>query len=293
MALLTWDFDPVFLQLGPLTIRYYGLIFALTLLGGFWLWRRQALRGGYSERFAEGFLLWGAVATVVGARLGHCFFYRAGYFLTHPLEIFAVWEGGLASHGATVGLVIALAAYALRWRVPVLEVMDRFVFSAALASASIRLANFLNSEIVGRPTDVPWAVRFVRFEKEAVPRHPSQLYEFAMGLCVLAGLVLADRLAGRERRKVGMLTGLFLIAYFSGRFCVEFFKEYHTLHDSTLTMGQYLSIPAVAAGIAVLARSLLRGRRSCELPRPEAVRAGEKKTPAGRKTGGRKVGRSR
>jgi len=257
---IVFDLDPIFIEVGPFQVRYYGLVFAATLLAGFFLWRGQMLRGGHSRKLADGFLLWGVVAVVVGARLAHCLFYEPGRYLADPLAILRFWEGGLASHGATVALVIALAWYARRHRVPVLEAMDRFTFSAAAGAAGIRLGNFLNSEIVGRATDLPWAVRFVHYDQGVVARHPSQLYEFALGLAVLGVLVLADRLAGRERRPVGLLTGLFFVVYFAGRFGVEFFKEYQALEGSFLTMGQYLSIVPLLAGAALLAWSLVRAR---------------------------------
>jgi len=257
LAEFVHNIDPVLIDFGPVQIRYYGLVFAITLLVGFAFWRGQMRRGGYPPAVADGFLVWGVLATIVGARLGHCFFYNAEYYLQNPLDVLWFWQGGLASHGATVGLVAATALYAWRNRIRIVEVMDRFTLSAAVGAAGIRLGNFLNSEIVGRPTDVAWAVKFLHYGNDAVPvaRHPSQLYEFAMGLTVLGLLIVADRLAGREKRPLGLMTGLFFVLYFAGRFGVEFFKEAHTpaRRSTGLTMGQYLSILPFVFGVGLLA----------------------------------------
>ncbi len=255
-----WNLDPVLVRLGPVVIRYYGVVFVCTLVTAFLFWRWQMRRGGYSREIIEGFITWGTVATIVGARLGHCIFYemlpawfayKPNIYIEHPIQILYFWQGGLASHGATVGLVIALVLYSRWHKLPLLELMDRFSPSAAVGAAGIRFGNFLNSEIVGRATHVPWAVTFAHYDN--VPRHPSQLYEFAMGLFVLLAVIMADRWAGREKRPRGLLVGLFLLLYFTGRFFVEFFKEYQTLGPSSfLTMGQWLSIIPMIIGAALL-----------------------------------------
>jgi len=247
-----FNLDPVAIQLGPLQIRYYGIVFAATLAVAYILWRWQMLRGSHSKKVTESFVTWGVIAVLVGARLGHCLFYEPGRYLSDPVSIFFFWHGGLSSHGATIGLLIALVLFARKNRLPVLEVTDCFAMSVAVGAAGVRLGNFLNSEIVGRATDLPWAVRFVRHDNGAVARHPSQLYEFAMGLGVLGLLLLVDRLAGRKKRPLGLLTGLFLVVYFLGRFLVEFVKEYQVLGYATLTMGQWLSIVPFLAGVGLL-----------------------------------------
>ena len=246
------NLDPVALHVGPIQIRYYGLVFVATLMAAYGMWRKQMLRGGYPKVMIDRFMIWGAVATLAGARLGHCLFYEPARVLNDPVSILFLWQGGLASHGATIGLILALVLFARRKHLPVLEIMDRFTMSAAVGAAGIRLGNFLNSEIVGRATDVPWAVRFMRYDHGAVARHPSQLYEFTMGLGVLLMLLLADRWAGREKRPLGLMTGLFLTVYFAGRFIVEFFKEFQTPWESVLTMGQILSFVPFCAGVGLL-----------------------------------------
>lgn len=246
------NLDPVLLRLGPLQIRYYGMVFVATLVVAYWMWRRQMLRGGHPAVLADRFLIWGTIATLAGARLGHCLFYEPQRFIEDPISILFFWQGGLASHGATIGLVLALFLFARKNRLRVLELMDRFAMSAAVGSAGIRLGNFLNSEVVGRATSVPWAVRFMYYDQGAVARHPSQLYEFGLGLLVLLILYLADRWASREKRPLGLMTGLFLTVYFAGRFFVEFFKELQTPWESVLTMGQILSIIPFLVGVGLL-----------------------------------------
>jgi prolipoprotein diacylglyceryl transferase len=151
-----------------------------------------------------------------------------------------------------------MLGFSLKYKLRYLEILDRMAMPSAVGAAAVRLGNFFNSEIVGRPTDLPWAVDFVRYDRMmGLPptcRHPSQLYEFALGMTVLGSLYIADRVAGREKRPLGLLAGLFLVLYFTGRFFVEFVKEYQTLsgNESFLTMGQYLSIIPVAAGIILL-----------------------------------------
>ncbi len=263
MDAFVWDIDPIIIKLGPIQLRYYGIIFASMLYIGFLLWKHQMLRGGHSEEVADKFLLWGIIAILVGSRLGHCFFYEPERFLSDPITILYFWKGGLSSHGATVGLVTGLFLIAYKHNFTFLEALDRFAMSATVGAAAVRLGNFLNSEIVGRPTDLPWAVRFPRHDcysselcEAAVPRHPSQLYEFFFGLLVLLALHLADRFAGREKRPLGLLGGLFFVLYFSGRFMIEFVKEYQVddliQDDSYLTMGQYLSFIPFLFGVGLL-----------------------------------------
>jgi phosphatidylglycerol---prolipoprotein diacylglyceryl transferase len=251
-----WDIDPVIVFLGPLQLRYYGLIFASMLYIGFIIWRKQMLRAGYSLELAERFLIWGVLAVLIGARLGHCLFYEPERYLSDPITILYFWKGGLASHGATVGLVVSMFLFCRKYKLRYLEVLDRMAMPSAVGAAAVRLGNFFNSEIVGRVTDVPWAVDFVRYDammgEPATCRHPSQLYEFSMGLFVLLSLYLADRFAGKEKRPLGLLAAMFLILYFAGRFTVEYFKEFQTLEESVLTMGQYLSIVPFTAGVILL-----------------------------------------
>ena len=254
------NLDPVLFSIGSLHIRYYGVIFALTLLAAFALWNWQMRRGGYSAAMSENFIIYGVIATIVGSRIGHCLFYEWDIYSADPLRILRFWEGGLASHGAGLGLLIALYIYARKYKVTYLELLDRFSFAVMAGAAGVRLGNFVNSEIVGRVTTVSWGVRFMwgKNIEEVALRHPSQLYEFFMGLFLLGLLVIIDRIAGKEKRPLGLLSGVFLTGYFLLRFCVEFFKEYQTGLVSTagLTMGQYLSIIPCIVGVGLIIWSL-------------------------------------
>ena len=263
---LTWELDPILIELGPISIRYYGVLFGLVFIGGFYLQRWQFMRGGGKENHARDFVTLGVIAVLAGSRLGHVIFYEPMRALRDPLWVFQIWKGGLASHGATIGLVLAVWYHARRFGQPFLEGADRFSFAAALGATLVRVGNFLNSEIVGRVTDGTWGVRFPRYDRDVIPaplRHPSQLYEVGLGLAVLGGLWVVDRLAGRENRPRGLLAATFFALYFTGRFIVEFFKEYQTLTpDFPLTMGQCLSIPAALLGYVGVVWSIKRGEKA-------------------------------
>jgi len=294
-----WNIDPTLLQLGPLGIRYYGVIFAVGILLGYHLWRRQMARGGHDGEIADRFLVWGVFAVLIGSRLGHCFFYEYEYYLKHPLRILYIWTGGRASHGATVGLIVTLAWFARKYRYNAVEVMDHIAMSATMGAIFVRLGNFMNGEIVGKEFHGAWAVRFQRYVEinQAVyeaghgplawaafplPRHPSQLYEAAGAFVVFLVLYLLDRRL-KENRPRGLMAGLFLIGYFTFRFLVEFVKEFqslgrivadpvkHVLHvepTAGLTMGQFLSVPFILLGIGFVVWSL-RTRQSAAVLSPK------------------------
>jgi prolipoprotein diacylglyceryl transferase len=247
-----WNVDPVFLRLGPVHLRYYGICFALTIILGYYLFEWQMARRGYARDVSARFLLYAVVGLTVGARLGHCFFYHPRLYLRHPLEIARVWQGGLASHGATIGLLLAAVVYSRRGHVPFLVLMDGTAYAAAVGAILIRIGNFFNSEIIGRETSVPWGVRFLR--RDALLRHPSQIYEALGGLCILGVLLALQR--NRLSKTPGFIAGIFFVVYFAFRFIVEFVKEYQVFHRG-LTMGQYLSIPFLLLGAAILVRVLV------------------------------------
>ncbi|MEZ4221602.1 MAG: prolipoprotein diacylglyceryl transferase [Polyangiaceae bacterium] len=252
MPTFTWDIDPIFFKIGPLALRYYSLLFVFVFLGGYWLLKWQVERGGGDEEDAGDFIVYGVLGVLVGSRLGHVLFYDLDKALKDPLWVFRIWEGGLASHGAVLGLIFAMYLFTKRRRIPFLEGSDRFAFSAALGATLVRVGNFFNSEIVGRLTDQSWGVRFPRYDRgvpEAPLRYPSQLYEVALGLFVLLCLYLWDKRLGGEKRPRGAMISLFFALYFPGRFVIEFYKEHQTLEPTSfLTMGQYLSIPGALLG---------------------------------------------
>lgn len=248
-----WDIDPSILTVGPLQIRYYSLLLACVVVIGYYLWQWQMRKAGYDEAVIIIFPWYIVILGIVGARLGHCFFYESSYYLSNPVSIIKVWRGGLSSHGTAVGILTAIFLYSHIKKIPWHVVLDSNAFVSALIATFVRIGNFMNSEIVGRVTDLPWCVHFMRYQdKGKYCRHPSQLYEASFGLAILVGLILLDR-KFREKRPPALLSAFFLVSYFSCRFLVEFVKEYQTLpSDSPLTMGQYLSIPFFLTGVYLL-----------------------------------------
>ncbi len=232
-------------------IRYYSMLFVVVFLGGHALLKWQIERAHGSAEDANDFIVYGVLGVLLGARLGHVLFYDLDKALADPAWVFKIWTGGLASHGAVIGLIIAMWLFTQRRGIPFLEGADRFSFSAALGATLVRLGNLLNSEIVGKKTDGTWGFRFPHFEANPPLRHPSQLYEVALGLTVLGSLWLLDKKLGKEKRPRGALISAFFLLYFCGRFVVEFFKEFQPGEDvdSMLRMGQILSLPGIALGI--------------------------------------------
>jgi prolipoprotein diacylglyceryl transferase len=193
--------------------------------------------------------------TVIGARLGHCLFYNPEYYLSNPIEIFKVWEGGLASHGAAIGILTAIYLFAKKKKnYPMLWTLDRIVIVVALAGTFIRLGNLFNSEIIGTPTEVSWA--FVFTAVDDIPRHPAQLYE-SIAYFIIFLILLFIYYKGIEKNKNGLLFGLFLLLVFTFRFFVEFLKENQSGFEESLVlnMGQLLSIPFVIVGIVFIIKS--------------------------------------
>ena len=259
MLAFTWDVDPLLVHF-PATwdrlpvdgIRYYSLLYVLVFLGGYKLFDWQLRRAGGDPEDAHDFVLYGVAAVLVGARLGHVLFYEWERFVQNPLWSLEIHHGGLSSHGGAIGLAVAMYAYTLQRRQSFIEGCDRFAFSAALGAILVRIGNFFNSEIVGKPTGAGFGVRFPRYDGYLDPplRHPTQLYEALLGLSVLGLLLWADQRLGKELRPRGALIALFLATYFSGRFVLEFWKEappYETAWG--LDTGQWLSIAPALAGV--------------------------------------------
>jgi len=291
----TWEPNPEIFRIGAFAVRYYGLLFVGVFIGGFYLLRWQFMRVGWKEQDVSDFVIPGMLAVIIGSRLGHVVFYEPGYYFSHPVEIIKFWKGGLASHGATLGLVVAGWWFARKKHMSFAEFGDRFSFSAAVGAALVRLGNFFNSEIVGRATDQTWGVRFpLCHEDRMLPldqiplRHPSQLYEFLMGGAILGILLLVDKKLG-EKRPRGLLVALFLVLYFMARFIVEFFKEFQgdLKEVGGLTMGQLLSIPLFLAGVAWMiwavrrklpaASVIPRYTEEAPAPKPAARKSGKKR----------------
>ena len=248
------QFDPVALQLGPLAIRWYGLMyllaFALFLLLGRWR-IKHGPQPGWTVRELDDLLFYGVLGVVLGGRLGYVLFYQPAHFLAHPLEIFSVWQGGMAFHGGFLGVLVAMALFARKTRKSWLTVTDFIAPLVPLGLAAGRIGNFINGELWGRVTDLPWGMVFRG--AGPLPRHPSQLYQFA-----LEGVLLFAILwwYSARPRPMGAVSAMFLIGYGALRFCAEFFREpddFLGLLAFNLSMGQWLSLPMILAGVAMLA----------------------------------------
>ena len=275
---IQWGPDPEIFQLGPLSIRWYGLLFASGFLIGQYILTRIFKAEGKPEQDVETLTLYMVIATILGARLGHCLFYDPVYYLSNPLEILRIWKGGLASHGAAFGILFSLYLYVnydikakyflglipysfsskkiKREGQSYLWIVDRIVITVALAGCFIRFGNLMNSEILGTPTDLPWGFVFTENSMYGdVARHPAQLYE-SISCLILFFILLAIWNKKRNKTPEGLLLGLFLIFIFGLRFFYEFIKVVQEDFESDLPlkMGQILSIPLVLAGIYLLYR---------------------------------------
>jgi len=249
-----WSVSPEIFSFNFIHVRWYGILFAMCFVVGYQIMIKIYNKEGKTEKQLESLSYYMIFSTVIGARLGHCLFYAPEYYLANPFEILKVWEGGLASHGAAVGIIFALWLYSKKQQdISLLWILDRIVLVVALSGFFIRLGNFFNSEILGMPTDVPWAIIFDRVDN--VPRHPSQLYE-AFAYLISFGILM--QLYKKEYwKKEGFLFGLFLVLIFGVRFFVEFTKEIQVDFEKTLPldMGQLLSIPLVLIGLYFLFRN--------------------------------------
>jgi len=267
MAYIYWNVSPDILRIGGFSLRWYGVLFAvlfaLGYLMGKWIMRIEHK----DERNLDKLLVYLILGTIIGARLGHCFFYEPGYYLRHPVEILEVWKGGLASHGGALGVLAALYLYARHHRDhPLMWLLDRVVVPTALGGALIRLGNLFNSEILGDPTHVPWAFVFLRVD--SVPRHPAQLYEAMAYLMIFSGLFFIYRRL-QARTPPGLLVGIFLCQCLCCSFLIEFVKERQAAYEQhlPLSVGQMLSIPFVLAGLVLIWRARNRAKRTDSLNR--------------------------
>lgn len=254
MEYIVWDVSPVLFSWGPVTIRWYGLLFAIGFFQGFvilqWMFRREGRR----VEDLDDLFFYVFIGVLAGARLGHCLFYDPGYYFSHPLEILKVWNGGLASHGGAVGVI--LAGFYFAWKKKVytgLWMLDRGSVPLATVSFFIRMGNLFNSEIIGLQTSVPWAFIFTRVDQ--FPRHPVQLYE-ALSYAVISVIMLVAYLRCANRYGDGFLIGLYMLLMFPVRFLLEFLKTRQAAYaeEFTLSVGQWLSIPFILAGCFLVYR---------------------------------------
>ncbi|VAW77274.1 Prolipoprotein diacylglyceryl transferase [hydrothermal vent metagenome] len=260
---MEWNASPEIFNIGGFTLRWYGLFFASGLMIGYfimgWVRRRELTTTAFAKSLDLDILLVVLVAgTVIGARLFHALFYQWDYFQNHLIEILYVWKGGLASHGGTLGILLALWIYTKKTGISILWLLDRLAIPIMLTAGLIRMGNFANSEIIGTVTNVPWAIIFKATASD-LPRHPVQLYEAFAYLSLFIGLLLSYVKTQIENRR-GMLFGIMLLGTFASRFIFEYFKMRLVLpaaneSASIFSVGQWSSIPFVLAGLYLIVMS--------------------------------------
>lgn len=272
LSYIVWNADPVLID-SFVTVRWYGLMFAIGFWIGFNIVAKMYKHEGAPEKWMGLLLIWVAAGTIIGARLGHVFFYAWDYYSEHPWKILATWEGGLASHGGAIGVIVAVILYSIftTKRSP-LWTFDKLVVAIALVGALIRIGNLMNSEIFGYPTTLPWGFMFVRSAEwhalyEGQACHPTQLYE---AFCYLAlfGLLMWMYWRKNAQCRPGLIFGTFLVGIFLPRFFVEFIKNDQADFEAgmLLNMGQLLSIPFVLVGVFFIIRAFMRPRITMKFP---------------------------
>lgn len=268
---ITWEASPVIFSLGPLSVRWYGLFWALSFYIGYEIVSRIFKKEGIGQQEIDSLLIHIAVGSIVGARLGHCFFYDFNYYISNPVEILFIWQGGLASHGGALGIILAVIRYHRKvssksffWTA------DRLLIAVALAAMFIRMGNLMNHEIYGFETDKPWGFRFISNVGHWMagydpvftnPVHPTAIYE-GIGYLFIFLTMMVMYFKFIHKLYDGFMAGYFLITLFVWRFFVEYFKEpqesmsggfiYTIMDFFNINMGQLLSVPMIILGIAVL-----------------------------------------
>lgn len=268
---ITWTTDPAIFTIGSKEIRWYSLMFIIGFGIGYKIVERMWRRESINPKWIDPLLYYTLIGTVVGARFGHCLFYDPGYYLSHPIEILKVWEGGLASHGGVLGIIVAIYFYSKHVsRQSMLWTFDKLVVPTGLVAALIRIGNLMNHEVYGLPTDRPWGFRFIenlhawRQGAEPIfsaPSHPTQIYE---AVCYLLTFVLCMWLYFKKDawKKEGLIFGIFMICIFTARFFIEFLKNNQEDFEAAMpiNMGQCLSIPFIVTGIYFVVRAWRRSR---------------------------------
>lgn len=252
---IVWDFNPQVFPDTGIPVRWYGIFFFLAFLSAYLIMMKVFKREGLPVKQLDDLTLYVGIGTVVGARLGHCLFYEPDIYLAEPLRILKVWEGGLASHGAALGIILSLWLFVRKHKYPIMEILDKISVVVPLSGAFIRLGNLANSEIYGTITNLPWGFQFRRsidFAHRFESHHPTQIYE-ALSYTLIT-IILWYLYKKEKQRKNGYLFGLFLILLFSVRFLIEFVKEPQVAFETTmsLNMGQLLSIPFIVAGVIIM-----------------------------------------
>jgi prolipoprotein diacylglyceryl transferase len=261
LLIVPWDVNPEIFRLGPLAVRWYGLLFASSFLFGYVIMNRIFKNENLGEAVLDRLTIYMALGTIIGARLGHCLFYEPSYYLKNPMEILMVWHGGLASHGAAIGILLAIWLFVRKEKKDYLWALDRIAIVVALAGFFIRIGNLMNSEIYGVETTLPWGFVFLR-NHEVAPKHPTQIYE---ALAYLLIFILLYRIYWNKKGEhiQGLLISLLCVLVFTARFFIEFLKEDQVAFEASmkLNMGQLLSIPFVLLGLFGIYWSLKNKKR--------------------------------
>lgn len=279
LLFITWNVDPVIFYLGNRGIRWYGFLLAMGFLMGYLILSRQMKKEGFQQLVIDKLAIYVIIGVVVGLRLGHCLFYNPGYYLSNPLEILKIWEGGLASHGGAAGILLAVWLYSRKSKITYLSLLDKTVLIVPLAGGMVRLGNLMNSEIIGIKTSVPWAFKFLKNKEDLLPaistsggkceftdlnclaefwtpRHPTQLYEAIFYfLMFIAFYFIYQKFI--KKWKPGVFLGWFIIVLFVFRYFIEFTKvdpvEFEGWTEA-IRMGQLLSIPFIFLGLFLIGR---------------------------------------
>lgn len=247
--------DPVAVAIGPLAIRWYALAYvaALVLAWRYLLWIAKKPGAAMTPRDVDDFLVWATLAIILGGRLGYVLFYKPGFYLDHPAQILQLWQGGMSFHGGLTGMLLAIVLFCRQRKISLLGFGDMIAVATPPGLFFGRIANFINGELFGRPSDAPWAMVFPA--GGPFPRHPSQLYEALLEGLVLAIVMLVLRHGTRAHEKPGLLTGVFLAGYALARIIAEFFREpdaHLGFIAASVTMGQILSLPLLALGLGLV-----------------------------------------
>ena len=260
LSYITWTVEPeIFPNIDWLPVRWYGLMFSFAFFFGYTLMQKMFAHEKINEKWLDSLLVYVMIATIVGARLGHVFFYDWEYYSQNLGEIIMVNKGGLASHGAAIGIILALYLWSRKYsKKSVLWILDRVVIVVTLAAFFIRMGNLFNHEIIGVASDVPWAFIFTKayVPDPMTPRHPAQLYE-ALSYLTLFAVMIRQYYRSNWKDRQGFFFGFFLAVLFSIRFCIEFIKENQVEFeaDMALNMGQWLSIPAILVGAYFMSKA--------------------------------------
>jgi len=270
------DIDPIIFRLGPLEPRWYGLGYVIGILFAWWygkkllkishLWRKG--QAAMVPEKLDDFVIWSVIAVVVGGRLGEVLIYQRDYYFAVPADIIKIWDGGMSFHGGFIAMVVAMGLFAWRHRLNIWSMFDTIAAGVPIGLGLVRICNFINGELWGRVSDVPWAVLFpaggVDAQGNLLPRHPSQLYEAALEGFILFFLLMGCIFRGRVLQYPGFIAGLFSFFYGVARLFVEFFREpgRDFVAGGWLTMGMAWSLPMIGGGLIIMLYALMRDRQN-------------------------------